>query len=379
MCIFYYEDVVMSIKLSETKHSYAYKKRVDNAIMPGRAYFIILAVTVILLLSFTVAFFAVFAKTGGRSSSDSDDNNPISNNSNNSNSSVIGSGLSVKGNSPGKTVSKRSSYLSSTASNVSRITDQIRSNNVILVDLDSYTSVAEKSADKRIYPASMTKVMSLLVACENLKSLKTTLTVTQETIDYMDKMGGSGIGLKVGEKLSTQDLLYLTAYKSDTVAIIMLANHISGSEAKFVDLMNAKARALNLGNTHFSNCTGLHAEDNYTTCREMAAIFAYALENPLCKEMLTSYNAYSIDGLYTLYSSWYSGRFDDNPRLATVTVMGGKTGYIDESGFCLVSYAEGRSSGKKYIQVIVGQPKGSNLTEDLSVRDIKYVYNTYAK
>ena len=292
---------------------------------------------------------------------------------------MIGSGLSVKGNSPGKTVSKRSSYLSSTASNVSRITDQIRSNNVILVDLDSYTSVAEKSADKRIYPASMTKVMSLLVACENLKSLKTTLTVTQETVDYMDRMGGSGIGLKVGEKLSTQDLLYLTAYQSDTIAIIMLANHISGSEAKFVDLMNAKARALNLGNTHFSNCTGLYDEDNYTTCREMAAIFAYALENPLCKELLTSYNAYSIDGRYTLYSSWYSGRFNDNPRLATVTVMGGKTGYIDESGFCLVSYAESRSSGRKYIQVTVGQPKGSGLTEDLSVKDIKYVYNTYAK
>jgi D-alanyl-D-alanine carboxypeptidase (penicillin-binding protein 5/6) len=248
-----------------------------------------------------------------------------------------------------------------------------------LVDLDSYTSVAEKSADKRIYPASMTKVMSLLVACENLKSLKTTLTVTQETVDYMNKMGGSGLGLKVGEKVSTQDLLYLTAYQSDTVAIMMLANHIAGSEAKFVELMNAKARTLNLGNTHFSNCTGLHAEDNYTTCREMAAIFAYALENPLCKELLTSYNAYSVGGKYTLYSSWYSGRFDDNPRLATVTVKGGKTGYIDESGFCLVSYAEGRSSGKKYIQVIVGQPKGSGLTEDLSVKDIKYVYNTYAK
>ena len=399
ICIFYFKDVVMSIKLSETKHSYVCKKKVDNAVLPGRAYFIMLAVTVILLLSFTVAFFAVFAKTGV-ASSDSDDNAPISNNSNNSNnssnsnnsnnstnsnnsnnsnSSAIGSGLSVKGNSPGKTVPKRSSYISSTASNVARITDQIRSNNVILVDLDSYTSVAEKSADKRIYPASMTKVMSLLVACENLKSLKTTLTVTQETVDYMNKMGGSGLGLKVGEKVSTQDLLYLTAYQSDTVAIIMLANHIAGSEAKFVELMNAKARALNLGNTHFSNCTGLHAEDNYTTCREMAAIFAYALENPLCKELLTSYNAYSLGGKYTLYSSWYSGRFNDNPRLATVTVKGGKTGYIDESGFCLVSYAESRSSGKKYIQVIVGQPKGSGLTEDLSVKDIKYVYNTYAK
>lgn len=389
---------MMSIKLSEAKHSYADKKRVDRAIMPGRAYFVILATTVILLLSFTVAFFAVFAKTGGGYLSDEEDysqnggeaspnsnnsgnsnNSNNSNNSGNSNSGAIGSGLSIGGNAPSKTTPKRTSYISKTSSGVVNLTDQILSNNVILIDLDNYTSIVEKSADTKIYPASMTKVMSLLVACENLKSLKTTLTVTQDTVDYMAKMGGSGVGLKVGEELDTQDLLYLTAYQSDTVAVLMLAKHIAGSEAKFVDLMNAKARSLGLTRTtRFANCTGLYDDNNYTTCREMAAIFAYALENPLCRELLTSYKAYSVNGKYTLYSTWYSGRFDDNPRLNTVTVKGGKTGYIDESGFCLVSYAESRSSGKEYIQVIVGQPQGSGLREDLSVKDIKYVYNNYA-
>ena len=104
----------------------------------------------------------------------------------------------------------------------------------------------------------------------------------------------------------------------------------------------------------------------------------YALENPLCKELLTSYTAYKIGNQYTLYSTWYSGRFKDNPNLSTVKVSGGKTGYIDESGFCLVSYAIGKSTGKKYIQVIVGQPSGSGLTESKSVVDIKYVYNNFA-
>jgi D-alanyl-D-alanine carboxypeptidase len=83
--------------------------------------------------------------------------------------------------------------------------------------------------------------------------------------------------------------------------------------------------------------------------------------------------------MYKIYSSWYSQRFSNNPRLSTVTVTGGKTGYIDESGFCLVSYAIGKSSGKGYVQVIVGQPKGSGLTESLSVQDVRFVYDNYAK
>lgn len=365
------------------------RKSFDAAVVPSKKYFIILITTCVLLLSFTVSFFAVLAQDFLNNDNDVsfEGGNQIPNNSQNNNqsnsqskpSSSIGGGASKGGNYPGKTVSKRSSYISKSAASVAKVGEAIRSDNVILVDLDSYESIAEKSADTKIYPASMTKVMSLLVACENVKSLKTELEVTKTLTDYAQKMGGSGIGLKPGDTLTVQDLLYLTAYSSDTVAVIMLANHVAGSELEFVKLMNSKARALGLSNTNFDNCTGLHSENNYTTCREMAAIMAYALENPLCKELLTSYNKYSIGNKYAIYSSWYSQRFSDNPRLATVTVTGGKTGYIDESGFCLVSYAIGRSSGKGYIQVIVGEPKGSGLTESLSVQDIKYVYNNYAK
>ena len=371
----------MNTKITEEKIKQKAPRVVDKAVMPGPTYFIILIVTLILLLSFTVSLFAVFAKQSmerNHNNVDIPQDNAPSGNSNKNPSGTIGGGLSVGGNSLGKTNPKRSSYISKSAANVEKVGEQIRSDNVILIDLDTYESIAEKSADTVIYPASMTKVMSILVACENLKSLKTKLKVTKEITDYAQRMGGSGIGLEVGDELSTQDLLYLTAYSSDTVAVIMLANHVAGSEEKFVKLMNNKARELGLKNTNFDNCTGLHSDDNYTTCREMAAIMAYALEHPLCKELLTSYTKYSVADKYGIYSSWYSARFNNNPRLETVTVKGGKTGYIDESGFCLVSYAESRSLGKRYIQVIVGEPKGSGLTEDLSVRDVKFVYNTYA-
>ncbi len=375
----------MNTQIEEKNRQKAVSRKVKNgdpAIFPGKKYFIILITTVILLLSLTGSFFAVLAMDIPSNDDNSDfggQSSNVSGNNTNKPSSNIGGGVSIGGNSPGKTVARRSSYMSTSASNVSKVGDQIRSNNVILVDLDTYQSVAEKGADTIIYPASMTKVMSLLVACENVRSLKTKLKVTKDLTDYAHQMGGSGIGLKVGDELTVQDLLYLTAYSSDTVAVIMLANHVAGSEAEFVAMMNKKARALGLSNTNFDNCTGLHSDDNYTTCREMAAIMAYALENPLCKELLTSYKGYSVGNMYKIYSSWYSQRFSNNPRLSTVTVAGGKTGYIDESGFCLVSYAIGKSSGKGYVQVIVGQPKGSGLTESLSVQDVRFVYDNYAK
>lgn len=348
----------------------------DTAIIPGKKYFIILITTVVLLFSFLVSFVAVLALP-----SDSGDNGnnsiiiPSGNSQNNVNpSGSIGGGLSVKGNSLGKTLAKRSSYISRASSSVANVSDVCDVDNVILVDLDSYESVAEKMADTQIYPASMTKVMSLLIACENLKSLNKKLTVNREVIDYAYRMEGSLFGVKQGDELSTQDLLYLTSYYSDTVAVLMLAEHIAGSEEAFVKLMNDKARALNLRNTNFDNCTGLHSTDNYTTCREMAAIMAYALEHPLCKELLTNTDPYRFttnSGSYTLWSpSWYRDRLSSKPKLNTVTVTGGKTGYIDESGYCLVSYAVGASSGKRYIQVVVGDNRASE--------NIKYVYNNFA-
>ena len=352
-------------------------KNMDKPVMPGPAYFVILAVTVILLISFTIAFFAVFAKDMGESSSHSgnvDIDAPSGETTKKTSGGVIGGGLSVGGNALGMTEAKRSNYISKVSSSVNNVSDIREVDNVILVDLDSYESIVEKSADTMIYPASMTKVMSLLVACENLRSLNTKLTVTKKVVDYAYEMEGSLFGVKQGDELDTQDLLYLTSYYSDTVAVLMLAEHIAGSEENFVKLMNAKARELGLKNTHFDNCTGLHSDENYTTCREMAAIMAYALEHPLCKELLTSIKPYKFttnSGSYTLWSpSWYRDRLSSKPKLNTVTVMGGKTGYIDESGYCLVSYAVGISSGKRYIQVVVGDTRASD--------NIKYVYNNFA-
>lgn len=356
----------MNTKISEEKINKPTAQRPpasDKVIMPGPAYFVILTVTVILLLSFTVAFFAVFAQQYS-----------------------IDDVVDVPEQSDHVSEDSIPNYISKKSANVHMVDDEIRSNNVILVDLGSNQSIAEKDADEIIYPASMTKVMSLLIVCERAKNLNTKLRVTKDIADYAARMDGSGYlsgKNNLNDELTIRDLLYLTSYYSDTIAVIMLAKHIAGSEAAFVKLMNKKAKALGLENTNFANSTGLHDENNYSTCREIAAIMAYALDNPICNTLLTSTEAYKIktnSDDYTLWTpSWYGkDRFEQQTRLDTVTVKGGKTGYIDEAGICLVSYAEGNGNNKRYIQVIVGRPKGSGLTAPMSTEEVKFVYNTYA-
>lgn len=281
----------------------------------------------------------------------------------------------------------RDSYNISTAADVVTLTDDsfIKSNNTILVKVgaDSLVSVVEKNADAKMYPASMTKVMTLIVACERVTDLDKKLEVTAEIAKFAEDSDGSGAGLKVGESYTVKDLLYLISYKSDTIASLLIAEHIAGSEVAFVDLMNQKVRDLGLVGTHFANCTGLYHAENYSTCRDIATIMAYALDNEMAFGVLSSYTGYkmTVGGVdCTFYSGWYSGRarFADNPRLSTVTVKAAKTGYIDESGISLVSYAVGKD-GSKYINVIVGKPKGSGLTESMSTSEVKLIYNTYAK
>lgn len=287
------------------------------------------------------------------------------------------------------TVASRDNYKSTKGASVTTLSEEIKSNNTILVELDGYTSIVEKGADEKIYPASMTKVMTLLVICENVTDLTEKLTVTEEMVQYKKDNDGSGENFFAGEALTVKDFIYLIIYDSNTIACQILAQHIAGSEAGLVAMMNAKAQELGLTGTHFANVTGLYNEDHYSTCREIAAIMAYAMENPLAKKVLTSFEGYSIQihnpsdkrTDYTslkVYTDWYSVRLKDNPKMKTVTVKAGKTGYVDESGVSLVSYAE-TADGKAYINVIVGKPKGEGLSESMSTNEVKYIYNNYAK
>ena len=282
----------------------------------------------------------------------------------------------------------------------------ITSEAAILVDLSTYQAVASKAPDTKIHPASMTKVMTALVALEELAKegndlyLEELLLVKQEQITYQEEMYASGAKFEAGWQIRMKDALYLMVCDSNFVATQVVVERIAGSEENFVSLMNKKAGDMHLTNPHFNTATGNTSNrkgqevvfDHYTTCREMAAIMAAALDNPLLKTMLCSSQSGTIqlyknnkpiaDKTWNLTSGWNkSDRFGSKVTLDTVTVKGGKTGGEVISQACLVSYALG-TDGKAYICVQVGRiDKSTNTKVDSgqSTTDTKAIYNTYVK
>ena len=246
----------------------------------------------------------------------------------------------------------------------------------ILVDLTSGEAVAQRLADDRIYPASMTKIMTILVAVEELTTaeLQTTFTMTAEIVNAAIAEGASRAGFEPGERVKLIDLLYGAALPSGADATAALAQYVAGSEEKYVELMNEKASWLGLTSTHFVNASGLHHEDHYSTVREIAALMAYAMKNETCRKLLSaaSYTTSSTDvhpyGI-TLYSTTFSRM--DKTAYGPVTVIAGKTGYTEEARFCLVSLAV-RSDGREYVLVTVG---GSS--KYAPAADCDAVYGTY--
>ena len=269
--------------------------------------------------------------------------------------------------------------------------DSINSSHAALADLSTGEIIASRKADEVIYPASMTKVMTLIVVVENLPSeecLQDEITISDAVYSAMKAEGSSGIGMDAGEKLTVESLLYALMLKSDGIAACELARYVAGSEEDFVELMNQKAEKMGLSNTHFENPTGLHHPDHKTTAREIASIMAYAMNMKLCRKILLtqSYNApcVGVDGAkftYTLYHNLIVTRFGElkkqNPSLPTqpnkMNVAAGKTGFTNEARYCLVTYAES-ADGHGYVCVTA-----EGASYNACIADYITIYNTYAK
>ena len=269
--------------------------------------------------------------------------------------------------------------------------NSISAEHAALADLATGEIIASRLADEPIYPASMTKVMTLIVVVENLPSedsLKQEITISQAAYNEMKAEGASGIGLEPGEKLTVESLLYALMLRSDGIAACELARYVAGSVEDFVDLMNQKADKMGLTNTRFRNPTGLHHPDHVSTTREIASIMAYAMSMKLCRKVLLTQlyiapceGADGKDFQYKLYHNLMVTQFEElkkqNPNQATqpttVKIAAGKTGFTDESRYCLVTYAE-TSDGHGYVCVTA---KGDSYTD--CIRDYLTIYNTYAK
>ena len=224
----------------------------------------------------------------------------------------------------------------------------------VVVDLSNGSIIAEKDAHAVISPASMTKLLTLLVAAEQIKDLNDTFTMTIEITDYCYVNDCSVVGYKVGETATLRELLYGVILPSGADASLAVANYVAGSHEAFVELMNQKLEELDLSETaHFTNCVGLYDENHHCTVYDMAMILKAAMENDLCREILyahtypTAPTSEHPDG--QILSNWFLRRIEDKDT-GDIEVIGAKTGYVTQAGSCAASC--GRDpDGNEYICV----------------------------
>ena len=231
--------------------------------------------------------------------------------------------------------------------------DSVQSSYELLVDLDDNTIVSQKSAYDRINPASMTKILTVLVAAEHVTDLDDTFTITKEITDFSYSHDCSAVGFLDEETVTVRDLLYGTILPSGGDAAAGLACYVAGSMDSFVNMMNEKLAELGLSDTaHFTNCVGLYDENHYCSIYDMAMILKAAVENDLAREVLTAHTYTTSateqhpEGI--TISNWFLRRIEDKDTKGTVVCA--KTGFVAQSGNCAASYEE-TDSGKHYICV----------------------------
>jgi len=218
----------------------------------------------------------------------------------------------------------------------------------ILMDAASGRILYEKESHKELPPASVTKIMTLLVAADAVAQEKVKLTDTVTASENACKLGGSQIYLEPGETFSLEQMLIAIAVGSANDGCVAVAEHINGTHEAFVEDMNRKAQELGLKNTHFVNAYGLPAEGHYTSAYDLAIISKEALKYPLIRK-LTSIKEYDLrEGKFKLYNTnkllwWYPG------------ADGLKTGWTNEAKYCLASTVE--RNGLRLICVVMGVPQ----------------------
>ena len=248
----------------------------------------------------------------------------------------------------------------------------INSPYAVLMQVRGGRVIGEINGDQQMYPASMTKIMTTIVAIENLKDLDQEITLTNEMFEGLYEQDATQAGFQPGETVRAIDLLYGVMLPSGAECCIALADTISGSEADFVALMNEKAAKLGMSGTNFCDTTGLHDANHYSTAKDIAVLLKYALRNDTFRKIIESpYHSTQATNIHPDVITFYSTMFK-NLSDTVVTdgqIMGGKTGYTGEAGHCLASFAE--IDGTEYI-LVTGGASGTGIPH---INDALTVYN----
>lgn len=251
---------------------------------------------------------------------------------------------------------------------------KIEAKAAVLMDVVTESVLYSKNADEKLYPASITKIMTTLLACENL-DLKDNLVVS-EAAAYGIEAGSSSIYAETGEEFTVQQALMAVMLESANEMALAVAEKTSGSVKKFVELMNNRASQLGCKNTHFNNPNGLPDEKHYTTANDMAKISKAAWFNPLFRKFTTKdifeippTNKQSETRYLLNHHKMMAGR-----DYAYDGVLGGKTGYTDAAGNTLVTFAK---RGDTILMAVVLNSIGGCFSDTAALLD--YGFNNFEK
>ncbi len=248
------------------------------------------------------------------------------------------------------------------------IDDKLTSKSGLIVDVTDRQVVFSKNANERIYPASVTKIMTAYLAFKYC-NLDDIVTITDDAM--VTEAGSKLCYIKPGDKLTVRQLLNGTLVTSGNDCAAALAVHISGSIDEFVKLMNSEAYALGAVNSHFVNPHGLHNDDHYTTAYDLYLIFNQLIKYEEAKTIVntTSYtttytlaDGTSKEATWTSTNKYLSGEYTIPDG---ITVIGGKTGYTDQAGYNLILLSND-AAGKSYISIVTGNSDYYTLYTNMS-------------
>ncbi|MFX3625576.1 MAG: D-alanyl-D-alanine carboxypeptidase family protein [Ectobacillus sp.] len=240
----------------------------------------------------------------------------------------------------------------------------------VLVEQDTGKTLFEKNSNEKLPPASMTKIMTMLLIMEQIEAGKLKLNEKVRTSEYAASMGGSQIFLEPGEEMTVDEMLKGIAIASGNDASVAMAEHIAGSEEAFVKMMNTRAKELGLKNTHFQNPTGLPAKKHYSTAYDMAVIARELMKYPLIRQYTGKYEDYlreNTDKKFWLVNTNKLVRFYPG-------VDGVKTGFTTEARYCLTASAQ--KNGMRVIAVVMGSPTSKERNAQVT-KLLDYAFNQY--
>lgn len=250
------------------------------------------------------------------------------------------------------------------------IIDDYESEYICVMNRDAQTIEYEKDLNDRAYPASLTKIMTTILALEHIEDLSAVAPVDIDSYREMIANNSSMAGFYGKEQVTYRDLLYGTMLPSGGEAANSLAIHVGGNVDNFVRMMNEKAVELELENTHFISPEGFHYEEQYTTAYDMAILLDYALENDHFRTIFTTDTFETTETLdhpngITLESTVLSKLNETNQD--GFTIIGGKSGTTYEAGQCWATL--GIKDGHEYIVVAMGAPLNNISNPDMKQRD----------